>query len=488
MNKGRNELIMREVNLRKNMRKITRKNAGGTMEKIGDKLSKNVTKKMTKAVLLAGMVFMLTSCNGMGVGDIADQARGAADQARDALDRVTTFIHDSGAYDMLRQFEEDIRENTVVTLPTTEGIAEIDLSNISDAVTTANDLRSQFTEQFRRAAAGEQVKEIERSVTIDITDGYSPGHAQFNLARDLAYADVDNLIVRADNVEIGFRPPRLQQEFGMFDAIQVIVENSIGYAGEDIHGVRFEDGHGNPIKFINNVTIYIEADNIFNNSVIFDVSDGSNVLIGGRIADGKLVFQTKDGGQYVIGTNQVDFTDIGSEDRETQQAIEHLASRGVFDIMGLIEILEFMPNSTVDRADAVVMVTKTLFKYDEDHVSRFDDVPKDAWFYTAVASGKAEAIISGYPDNTFRPGNPISKTELLVIASNTLVRERQHIFPEDYRPILGDFIDEIDEWARPYVAMCIRDGIIQQDRIVNGSGAINRAEAALILYNLFTRL
>ena len=435
------------------------------------------------SLAITGGLF-LSSCRYMdAVTDKTKEIVGddLVDKAKEAIDKVKTYAYDSGAYDKLKQFERDIREKTVVKLPSSDEAVEITKNKISEAIKTANELKTKFTSEYISSSSEEQVKEIERTVTIDVSGKNS--QSRFTLSRDLATADVDNIIIKAGNVEIGFTPQMLQKEFERFGAIQIGINND----GKN-SVITFEEENGNEVKFLNNVTVSITVNNITNNSVIYNVQNDEKELIGGKAEDGKLVFQTKEGGDYSVETNKVDYSDIGGEDSQTQEAIGYLGSRGIFGIPGLIESLAFNPESTVIRADAVAMITKTLYKYDEDNKAYFSDVAEGDWYYTAVASGVAESIVVGYPDNTFRPDNAISKQELLVVAAKTMISERKFILPEDNRVYLGDFEEEIADWAKPYAAMCVRDGIIEQDKIDNGAGVINRAQAALILYNLFIRL
>ena len=439
---------------------------------------------MKKIFVLLFALIIVSSCQ--YVDDITDRTKDIVgedfiDKAKETIDKVKTYAYDSGAYDKLKQFEQDIRENTVVKLPTSDEAVEITKNKISDAIEKANELKTKFTSEYANSASSEQVKEIERTVTIDISSGNS--QSEFTLSKDLATAEVDNIIVKAGIVEIGFTPNMLQQEFDRLNSIHVIILNS----GKN-NIISFKDENGNEVKFLNNVTISINVNNITNNSVVYNVKDKVKELIGGKAEDNRLVFKSKEGGDYSVETNEVEYVDIDEQDAQTQEAIEYLGSRGIFDISDVIEELAFNPGGTLLRADAVAMITKTLYKYDEDNEAYFTDVAKGDWYYTAVASGAAESIIVGYPDNSFKPHNAITKQELLVVAANTLISDRKFILPEDNQVYLGDFEEEIADWAKPYAAMCIRDGIVEQDRIKNGRGEINRAQAALILYNLFIRL
>lgn len=47
----------------------------------------------------------------------------------------------------------------------------------------------------------------------------------------------------------------------------------------------------------------------------------------------------------------------------------------------------------------------------------FPDVPADAWYAKAVNDLSANGIISGYPDGTFKPENPINRAEVTAMLS-----------------------------------------------------------------------
>ncbi|MBE0448362.1 MAG: S-layer homology domain-containing protein [Actinobacteria bacterium] len=48
--------------------------------------------------------------------------------------------------------------------------------------------------------------------------------------------------------------------------------------------------------------------------------------------------------------------------------------------------------------------------------SSFKDIPSDAWYISYVTRLVAESIVSGYPDNTFRPTNPVTRAEFSKMA------------------------------------------------------------------------
>jgi hypothetical protein len=42
-------------------------------------------------------------------------------------------------------------------------------------------------------------------------------------------------------------------------------------------------------------------------------------------------------------------------------------------------------------------------------------VPAGAWYYGEVAKAKVAGYIGGYPDNTMRPDNPISRQKVAIV-------------------------------------------------------------------------
>jgi len=67
---------------------------------------------------------------------------------------------------------------------------------------------------------------------------------------------------------------------------------------------------------------------------------------------------------------------------------------------------------------------ETLYDFDDGDID-FDDVDEDDWFAYATILGTENGIVQGYTDDTFRPGNDISRAEVAVI-----VRRAYYAFGE----------------------------------------------------------
>lgn len=86
---------------------------------------------------------------------------------------------------------------------------------------------------------------------------------------------------------------------------------------------------------------------------------------------------------------------------------------------------KFHPHDTVNRAQAVTMITRAL-NIPQNFVAQisFSDVPENAWFRPTVASAFIRGIVRGYDDGTFRPENPVNRAETAAFISRAIDSRR----------------------------------------------------------------
>ncbi|MFP5527189.1 S-layer homology domain-containing protein [Peptococcus simiae] len=80
----------------------------------------------------------------------------------------------------------------------------------------------------------------------------------------------------------------------------------------------------------------------------------------------------------------------------------------------------FGPNRSMSRAEVATMFTRLLKDRPDKtktYPSDLTDIDTTAWYANPVGYAAREAIIKGYPDGTFRPDAPISRAEFAAIAS-----------------------------------------------------------------------
>jgi len=100
----------------------------------------------------------------------------------------------------------------------------------------------------------------------------------------------------------------------------------------------------------------------------------------------------------------------------------------------------------------------------DDNLS-FDDVTKDYWAYENINKAYVYKIVSGYPDNTFRPQNNVTNAEIITL----LVR-----LAEKDKELEG-------EWPYNYVNKAIEIGVIENDAM-NMSKPATRGYVFRLLY------
>jgi len=96
----------------------------------------------------------------------------------------------------------------------------------------------------------------------------------------------------------------------------------------------------------------------------------------------------------------------------------------------------FRPDSNISRAEISALISK-LIKIDigsETVENVFPDVKESDWFYKQVLICKKNNIISGYPDNTFKPLNFATRAEAFSMLSNSLKVLNLVIDKEDEKP------------------------------------------------------
>ncbi len=98
-----------------------------------------------------------------------------------------------------------------------------------------------------------------------------------------------------------------------------------------------------------------------------------------------------------------------------------------------------------------------LAAYDTAHLP-YSDAPGDRTTAVAVSFLTQEEVLQGYPDGTFRPGQPVNRAEFLKIAQRAGTRE---FVPPIDTACFPDI--EPAAWYAPFVCAAKRDGIVSGD-------------------------
>jgi hypothetical protein len=85
----------------------------------------------------------------------------------------------------------------------------------------------------------------------------------------------------------------------------------------------------------------------------------------------------------------------------------------------------FRPDGSITRAEAASIFHRLIISGDKSVPAdaSLSDIESGCWYSQAVSYLNGAGIITGYPDGTFNPENPITKAEFAVIASRFDVLE-----------------------------------------------------------------
>lgn len=176
----------------------------------------------------------------------------------------------------------------------------------------------------------------------------------------------------------------------------------------------------------------------------------------------------------IITSNAMSFSDLPSNHWAKPQ-IDEFVKKGY--INGYPDNT-FKPNKQITRAEFIKIVNK-VFEFKEIGEENFTDVSSSNWYYNEVCIAMNQGYINGYPDNTFRPNNPITREEATVIITN--IKENKDT---NYDKIV-DFKDAytIASWAKSSVEGAIEAGYIggYPDKTIQPKKNISRAEAVVTL-------
>lgn len=174
------------------------------------------------------------------------------------------------------------------------------------------------------------------------------------------------------------------------------------------------------------------------------------------------------------------FSDTGGHWAESY--IDALSSRGV--INGFPDG-SFRPNQPVTRAQFATIVSNGFQLAGAVGAARFIDVSPSYWATSAISTAAANGLVSGFPDGTFRPEQPVTRTETLVVLTNALgpaaIPAAQ---PADLTTRYRDAA-AIPSWAQSQIAAASQAGLVvsyPDPTLLEPNRAATRAEVAASTY------
>lgn len=163
-----------------------------------------------------------------------------------------------------------------------------------------------------------------------------------------------------------------------------------------------------------------------------------------------------------------------------EQYIEKAVNQGI--IKGYTDG-SFLPDEHVSRSEFVSMVNRALGNTATGSAG-FNDVQKNAWYYTDVTKAVMAGFVSGFEDGSFRPNHKITRQEAAVILARVIPTY-------GYSGNLKNFKDygDIGSWAYDAVGKMAGKGYISgyTDGRIHPADSLTRAQAAKIISDIVTK-
>ena len=196
---------------------------------------------------------------------------------------------------------------------------------------------------------------------------------------------------------------------------------------------------------------------------------------------GKVVFTTTHFSKYVVAFVRKTFSDAGKVSW-AQKQIEILASKGIIDTIDST----YKPDTGIARGEFVSMLVKALGLTAKTDVN-FEDVREGDRYFEEISIAKKLGVAVGGTDKKFHPDDAMTRQEMMVFEVRAL-KSKGVLAAEGRLTVLGKFDDQADisGYAKQSIAILVEEGIVRGDgKNMNPRGTASKAEAAVIIYNLF---
>ncbi|MUG99089.1 S-layer protein [Scytonema sp. UIC 10036] len=178
------------------------------------------------------------------------------------------------------------------------------------------------------------------------------------------------------------------------------------------------------------------------------------------------------------------FTDIPS-DFWGRRFIDKLSSRGI--IKGFPDY-SFRPNQPVSRAEFAAMLQQSFNTKVRSKGLSFEDVSENYWAAPAIDQAISAGFLKGYPDNTFKPQQKISRVQVLVaLASGLNLKESS---PSNQVLSIYEDVGDIPQYAIAKVTAATENSIVvnyPDAKFLAPNKEATRAEVAAMIHQALVR-
>jgi len=200
--------------------------------------------------------------------------------------------------------------------------------------------------------------------------------------------------------------------------------------------------------------------------------------------DGKyyVVIASLTNSTYVLVSQKVSFSD--TDGKWYEDAVKEMASRQIIRGTGNSN---FAGDREITRAEFAAIIVRAL-GLPAKGVSTFSDVPKDMWYYGAVAAATNYDIVSGRDKNRFDPMAKITREEAMQMVFNSSKLTPLERINETVNSNAFSDYKEKSPWAIEAVDFNLTNSLILgSNGKINSKANITRGEAATVILRLLQK-
>lgn len=179
------------------------------------------------------------------------------------------------------------------------------------------------------------------------------------------------------------------------------------------------------------------------------------------------------------------FADTASGWDWAKPSIEFLRSSG---ITNGYSNNTYRPGQSISRGEFTLMICRA-FQFPAGGSSGFPDVPANSTYAGAIAAARDLGIVQGN-NGRFQPDRPITRQSAMTMICRAIEAAGQSL-PTADTALLSSYADgsQVSAFARPSVAALVQMGAVRGNSAsrLNPGAAISRAEMAVILHRVLTR-
>lgn len=198
------------------------------------------------------------------------------------------------------------------------------------------------------------------------------------------------------------------------------------------------------------------------------------------------ILSSRTNSTYMLVSSRPELTDI--EGNWAAEAIRDLAGRL---IVGGTGDRRFEPSRSITRAEFAAILTRSLGLKPGTGSQDvpFPDVSASDWYREAVQTAAHYQLITGLSDGTFRPQQPITRAEAMVMLSRAMavtgLRYSSDAGAETTLQAFGDY-DKLPAWAKQAAVETFASGLFngQTPNLLAPQKDVTRAETATLIQRL----